>query len=117
MLQEDAPASGPDRENVTEILRAAKQAGVLTRRLLAFGAAPGGKSPSYSTSNDAVTSGQTMLQRLAGEHVTIQTLLETGPLPVQLDPGQLEQVVLNLAVKRARCHEPRRDADHRDASH
>ncbi len=96
-LRTDLPANHPGQINVAEIMRAAKQAGVLTKRLLAFGRRQVLR-PVIFDLNEAISSEQTMLERLIGDHVTIQVLLEAGPLPVQLDPGQLEQVVLNLAV-------------------
>src|SRR5436309_15680306 len=39
-----------------------------------------------------------MLQRLIGEHIVLLTKLEEPLAPVQADPGQLEQILLNLAV-------------------
>ena len=48
--------------------------------------------------NDVVSTSEKMLQRLIGEDVELATTLTSDPVAVLIDPGQLEQVIMNLAV-------------------
>jgi CheY-like chemotaxis protein len=48
--------------------------------------------------NDVVESSEKMLRRLIGEDIEVKTTLSPAPLTVMIDPGQLEQVMMNLAV-------------------
>jgi two-component system, cell cycle sensor histidine kinase and response regulator CckA len=80
-----------------QILGASDRAAGLVRQLLAFARrqvlAPEILDP------DAVVKGLVpMLRRLLGEHIEIATVLQAGAARVQVDPGQLEQVIVNLAV-------------------
>ena len=53
-----------------------------------------------------------LLQRVIGEHIRIEIHARATDARVRADPGQLEQVILNLGVKRPRCHAPGRCAHH-----
>ena len=48
--------------------------------------------------NELVTRLEGLLTRLAGEHITLRTSLASGLWSVEADPGQLEQVLINLVV-------------------
>ena len=88
---------GPVAEHLGEIKRAADRAGALTQQLLAFS----GKQvlrPRVLNLNAVVTDVESLLQRLIGEDIALDRLLESGIAPVRADPGQLEQVLVNLAV-------------------
>ncbi len=87
----------PDVEDVEQIRAAGERARDLTRQLLAFARkqviAP------VPLELDAVVRGcERMLGRLLGEDVVLTVTLASGPWRVLADPGQLEQIVLNLAV-------------------
>jgi len=89
---------GPVREDVEEILKAGKRAGSLTSQLLAFSRKQL-LQPKDLNFNHLVADMHNMLRRLIGEHIELDTVFY-GPdsLEVRADPGQLEQVVLNLVV-------------------
>jgi PAS domain S-box-containing protein len=91
---------GPEdrrRLDVLEINRAAHRAATLTRQLLAFSRKQV-LQPRIVDLNAVVSELTTMLRRLIGEHVTLELHLEPGLGRVLADPGQLEQVITNLAV-------------------
>ena len=84
-------------EEVTEIEEAIARAAALTRQLLAFSR----KQPRHPQLVDLPTQVaglEGMLRRLIGEDVPLHTALAGAPLPVRVDVGQLEQVVLNLVL-------------------
>ncbi len=85
------------RSDVEEIQRAADRASDLTRQLLAFGRKQVLK-PTVIDLNLSVAGIQRMLQRLIGEHVELQTISARGLGHVKGDPGQIDQVIINLAV-------------------
>jgi signal transduction histidine kinase/CheY-like chemotaxis protein len=84
-------------EELEEIRKAAQRAGSLTRQLLAFSRRQV-LEPQPLNLNDIVRDMEKMLGRLLGEDVVLQTLLVQDLGIIQADPGQLEQVILNLAV-------------------
>jgi len=85
------------RADALEIRHAAERAGALTRQLLAFSRRQV-LQPRIVELNDVVRSTEPMLRRLLGEDIEVRTPLSSGPTAVRADPGQLEQVVINLAV-------------------
>ena len=82
---------------VDEILRASDRAATLTRQLLAFSRRQV-VQPKLLDLKDVVHGLEPMLNRLLGEDVRLVTRFEPGDLVVNADPGQLEQVVMNLAI-------------------
>jgi PAS domain S-box-containing protein len=91
---------GRDRESEQEldqIARAAERAAILTRQLLAFSRRQV-LQPRVVQMNDVVADVAPMLTRLIGEDVQLVTSLAPDLGRVLADPGQLEQVILNLAV-------------------
>lgn len=97
MLQEDLPEGDARRQDVEEILGAATRANALTKQLLAFGRRQV-LQPVVLDLNEALARTGKMVRRLIGEHIAVVMNLDPEPLPVLLDPSQLEQVLLNLAV-------------------
>jgi signal transduction histidine kinase/ActR/RegA family two-component response regulator len=82
---------------LNEIQRASERARDLTRQLLAF-ARRQMVSPQVLDLNQLVERAFTMLGRLVGEQIQLKTLLTPGLWPTRLDPGQMEQVIINLCV-------------------
>ena len=93
----DALEGDPRREDVEEIAASADRAAALTRQLLAFSRRQM-LQPRPIELNSVVTEIEKLLRRLIGEDVVLQTLLEPDLWLVNADPGQIEQVVMNLAV-------------------
>ncbi len=80
-----------------QILRAASRAGQLTRQLLSFSRRQLSQARVIDL-NALVGDMHRMLSRLIGEHVRLEVRLDPAALRVRCDPGQLEQVLLNLCV-------------------
>jgi signal transduction histidine kinase len=80
-----------------EIAKAADQATILTSQLLAFSRQQV-LSPRVVDINKAVRELSNMLQRLVGPNVEIKSVLEAGLWNVAADPGELERVLVNLAL-------------------
>jgi PAS domain S-box-containing protein len=97
MLLMEAPDTGPLREDLMEIKRASIRAAGLTRQLLAFSRKQM-LAPKVLDLNASVREMERMLARLLGEDVTLVTRLDAHASRVRADPGQLEQVIMNLAV-------------------
>jgi two-component system, cell cycle sensor histidine kinase and response regulator CckA len=83
--------------SVSEILGASNRAAALTRQLLAFSRRQV-LAPVVVDLNAIVTEAETLLRRLIGEDVRLVTVLRPDLNPVRVDPGQIDQVILNLAV-------------------
>ena len=93
----DQKPSGQDSEELREILSAARSATQLTRQLLAFSR----KQPLHPMPLDvnALISHMTwLLERLIGEHITVELDLTPGLARAFVDCGQFEQVVMNLVL-------------------
>ena len=97
MLSEGFLPQDPRADDLDQIRKAAVTAASLTRQLLAFSRQQV-IEPRLVNLNDIVASSEKMLTRLIGEDVELVTSLTTDPLAVLIDPGQLEQVIMNLAV-------------------
>jgi two-component system, cell cycle sensor histidine kinase and response regulator CckA len=97
MLMLEVPHGGTMRDDLVEIKRAATRAASLTRQLLAFSRKQM-LAPKVLDLNLVVREMERMLGRVIGEDVQLVTVLSAEHGTVMADPGQLEQVVLNLAV-------------------
>jgi signal transduction histidine kinase/ActR/RegA family two-component response regulator len=97
LLLESLPEGDPRREDVLEIERAGSRASALTRQLLAFSRRDV-VTPRVLDPNRVVEELDGMLRRLIREDVRLELDLAPGAGPVRADPGQLEQIVVNLAV-------------------
>jgi signal transduction histidine kinase len=89
--------TGAGREYADEILRAAQRGADLTRQLLAFGRRQE-LQPRVVDLNEIVAEMEKMLRRLIGEQIVLETRLHPSLGAVRADPGQIEQVILNLAL-------------------
>jgi hypothetical protein len=97
LLARRMPSGDPLVGKVREILKAADRAAGLTRQLLAFSRQQV-LQPRVLDLNSVVGEMDKMLRRLIGENVELKTRLQQGLGAVMADPGQMEQVVMNLAV-------------------
>jgi PAS domain S-box-containing protein len=85
------------RDDVRQIKRAAERAAELTHQLLAFARRDVAR-PRPLNLNEVIADVKQLLTRTLGEHVALKTDLAPGLCPVLMDPGQMEQVLINLAV-------------------
>ncbi len=97
LLLGDLESTDPRREDLEEIRKATMGAAGLTRQLLAFSRQQV-LEPKVLDLNAIVSGAGNMLQRLIGEDIRLVTVLAPDLGAVKADPGQLEQVILNLAV-------------------
>ncbi|MBI4557340.1 MAG: response regulator [Candidatus Hydrogenedentes bacterium] len=91
------PKPDPLRGDIEQIVQAAQRASDLTRQLLAF-ARKQPNEPRNTDLNTLTLNLEKMLHRLIGEDVKLITRPWQKPAVVCIDPGQFEQVILNLAV-------------------
>ncbi len=97
LLLEDLSVDASGREEVEEIKKAAHRAAALTHQLLAFSRQQV-LAPQVLDLNVLVADVEKMLRRLIGEDIELRTMLARDLGAVQADPGQLQQVIMNLAV-------------------
>ncbi|MEO8434787.1 MAG: PAS domain S-box protein [Pyrinomonadaceae bacterium] len=97
MLLGKLPGESPHRSAVEEIKKAGDRAAGLTRQLLAFSRKQI-LQPVVLDLNVVVSDLDKMLRRLIGEDIDLLTLTEPGLGQVNADPGQMEQMVINLIV-------------------
>ncbi len=97
LLLGDIEATDPRRQDVQEISDAAERAAALTGQLLAFSRKQVMHTRPISI-NAVITGVEKMLRRLIGEDIELVTSLGDSLHLVNADPGQLEQVIINLAV-------------------
>jgi len=97
LLAEELSPEHPGRSDLAEIRTAATRAAALTRQLLAFSRQQV-LQPVVLNVNDVVANLEKMLHRVLGEDVELEAHLAPNVGNAKVDPGQLEQVILNLAV-------------------
>jgi len=97
LLLEDLPAESSDREDVTQIRKAAQGASELTRQLLAFSRQQV-LLPKVVDINASVSGIERLLTRVLREDIKLACTLASDAGMIRVDPGQLEQVIMNLAV-------------------
>ncbi|MGB7846417.1 MAG: PAS domain S-box protein [Candidatus Acidiferrum sp.] len=97
MLKRKVGATDPLQEFIEEIAKAGQRATSLTRQLLAFSRQQI-LSPTVLNLNELVADMVKMLPRLIGEDIALSTVLNPAIGSVKADQGQIEQVVMNLAV-------------------
>jgi PAS domain S-box-containing protein len=96
-LAQDLPPGTRARADLDELLGATRRAAALTRQLLTFGRKQV-PVPKLLDPNEVIRGVQTMLRRLIGEHIALVADLEPNVGRVLADPGQLEQVLVNLVL-------------------
>ena len=97
LLLADLPPDDHRRHDVEEIYQAAQRAAGLTQQLLAFSRRQV-LQPKVIDLNALVPEIEKMLRRLIGEDILFATVLHPHLGNVRADPGQIEQVIVNLAV-------------------
>ena len=85
------------RGDAEEILSAGERASELTRQLLAFSRKQV-LSPRRVVANDIIQGVDRMLRRSLGADVELRTVLSPDQAYVEIDPGQMEQILMNLAI-------------------
>ena len=90
-------SESPLRKEAEQILRAGERAADLTRQLLSFSRRQI-LEPRVLELNRQVRSVEKMLRRLIGEDIALETRLSDEAGLIKIDPGQFEQVVMNLVV-------------------
>jgi len=97
MLLMSLTKDDPLREDVEEIKKAGGRSTSLTRQLLAFSRRQV-LQPMVLNLNTVLAETDKMLRRLIGEDLEMATILESELGKVNIDPGQVEQVIMNLAI-------------------
>ncbi len=97
LLREDLPAGSAAQQDLGEVRKAAERAAGLTRQLLAFSRQQV-LEPIVLNVNDLVEDFEKMLGRVIGEDVELRLALGKDVGNVRADPGQLDQVIMNLVV-------------------
>src|SRR5688572_20727322 len=87
----------PVRSDIEEVKRAAERAGEITRQLLAFSRQQV-LSPKVLDLNTVLLGMENMLRRLIGEGIQLSLLTANHLGKIRADPGQVEQIVMNLVV-------------------
>ena len=97
VVNNQLPAEHPLRQEVEQIRKAGERAAVLTRQLLTFSRTQV-LLPQLIDVGEIVTDIEKMLRRLIGDDVELVTACDPETGRVKADPGQIEQVLMNLAV-------------------
>jgi PAS domain S-box-containing protein len=97
MIYDALPPGDVTRDLVSQIRLAGDRAASLTRQLLAF-SRRSVLRPSVLDLNAIVSSSERMLHRLLGEDIELTSALAPGLGRVRADAGQIEQIIINLAV-------------------
>jgi len=97
LLLEDLPPGNPLSHNAVQIRAAADCAAALTRQLLAFGRKQIFQ-PEVLDLNRVLAGMDSMLRQLLGDGVTVRSVPAAGLKAVRADAGQIEQVIVNLAI-------------------
>jgi PAS domain S-box-containing protein len=97
LLLERVEPQGPVHDQLDQILKAGERAASLTRQLLAFSRKQI-LQPQVVDLNAVVSDTDKMLRRLIGEEIELSTVLRPDLGRVKVDPAQIEQVIMNLAI-------------------
>ena len=97
LVLEDLPEDDPRRADIEEVRDAGVRGAALTRQLLMF-SRPQVSERQVLDINGVIAGVRKMLERIIGEDIVIETRLNPDIGRVRMDPGHLEQIVMNLAV-------------------
>ncbi|MBI3288218.1 MAG: response regulator, partial [Elusimicrobia bacterium] len=96
-LLEGLPAQDPRRADAEQIQKAGQRAAALTRQLLTFSRQQV-PAPKVIDLNAVICDLEKMLRRLIGEDIILATMLGKDAGRIRADPGQIEQVIMNLVI-------------------
>ncbi|MCB0281249.1 MAG: response regulator [Calditrichae bacterium] len=97
ILNEQMPEANTFKKHILEIQNAGSRAADLTNQLLAFSRKQI-IEPKVLNPVESLTNIKKMLNRLIGENIVIQSLLDESTSNIKIDPGQFDQIIMNLAV-------------------
>jgi PAS domain S-box-containing protein len=97
MLLKELPEDNRHRTEVEQIRKAADRGALLTRQLLAFGRRQA-LQPQVLALDGMISGLEGLIRRLLGADIRLELRLESAAGAVRIDPGQLEQVVVNLLL-------------------
>jgi PAS domain S-box-containing protein len=97
LVLSDLAADSPARPDVLEIRQAAHRASQITRQLLAFGRKQV-LQPRVLELDEIIRGMEGMLRRVLRENIELTMNLASGLSNIRVDPGQMEQVLMNLVV-------------------
>ncbi|HJV35369.1 PAS domain S-box protein [Geomonas sp.] len=97
MLKGDQALDEAQRDKVSQILESSEKAAELTRSLLTFSRKQVMKPCTFDL-NEIIARVQRFLVRIIGEEIRLKTTISSKPLYAEVDPGQIEQVLVNLAT-------------------
>jgi PAS domain S-box-containing protein len=97
LVLEDLPDDDAHRADIEEVRDAGMRGAALTRQLLMF-SRPQVAERQVLDINEIIAGVRKMLERIIGEDIVIETRLSPDVGRVRMDPGHLEQIVMNLAV-------------------
>ncbi|MEW5848436.1 MAG: PAS domain S-box protein [Myxococcota bacterium] len=97
LIHSGLPPESPLLGDVEQVAHSVERAAALTHQLLAFSRRQVLK-PQVLDLGAVVVDIEKMLRRLIGEHIELVTELAPGVGPVRVDPGQMQQVIMNLAI-------------------
>jgi PAS domain S-box-containing protein len=96
-VRADLPADHSSQPDLEEIARASERAAALVKQLLTFSRKQA-VQPRRLRMSEMVVRAQQLLRRVIGEEITLEVNFDESDATVVADPGQLEQVLINLAV-------------------
>jgi PAS domain S-box-containing protein len=100
LLLFDLPEGNPLRKSASEIHHAADRAAILTRQLLAYGRKQMLQADVLDL-NTVLAGMENTLRHIAGRDVDVHIAPSAGPKLVKADPGQIEQVIVNIVMNAA----------------
>jgi PAS domain S-box-containing protein len=106
LAQQRLPPDRPARADMERVIQAGEKAANLVRQLLGF-ARRQIAQPRLVAVNAVVEELLPLLQRTLGENIRIETRLTDADTTVHIDPAQLEQIVMNLAINARDAMAPR----------
>lgn len=93
----DSSSSEGVREDLSQVIKAADKGANLVRQLLAF-SSRGLNKPEVVDLNDVISDMLGLVRGALTESISVEVSLASSLPPVEVDPGQIEQVVMNLVV-------------------
>jgi signal transduction histidine kinase/ActR/RegA family two-component response regulator len=97
LVLRETPATGSTREDLVQVKEAADRAAALTKQLLAFSRRQV-LQPKVIDLSQIVDGIKSLLRRVIGEDIELRAVAQASLARVKADPGQIEQVIMNLAV-------------------